>query len=388
MNRKKSVLMTASIIVLMAAVIGCSSAEGTGSGGNTVQTNSGNSAAVMSAGGRMLDAKVLKAAGVHQLRISSDIQFSKPGENGEMAGGDGYVALYVNGDKREPLVSNNSVLLEGLQEGNNTIRLVYTTNEHQETDLVKELMVDVPKAADIVVDKETLNNTSGKVMITSVTLNKAPDAGHASLGIVSKSGTIIVSDPNNMPATKGLIKADAVTTSHTHGDHVDTKFMQRTREAGWATISSMKEESFTVKDIAVTGIAGGHNSDFDPADPDAVPENSNYIYLYEVDGVRIANFADYGQDELTEAQLEKLGRVDVAFLPISDNPRPGFTIDKSLRLIEQTKPKIIAPIHYTQTAIDAVLKELNITDRSEVDVINIDAEDIAAIKDMKYIFLK
>lgn len=387
MNSKKPMLMTAAIVIWMAAVIGCSSSEGTGSAGNTVTRNSGNSAAVMSAGSRMLDAKVLKAAGVHQLRISSDIQFSKPGTNGEMAGGDGYVALYVNGTKREPLLSNNAVLLEGLQEGNNTVRLIYTTNEHQETDLVKELTVEVPRAADIVVDKETLNNTSGKVMITSVTLNKAPDAGHTSLGIVSKSGTIIVSDPNNMPATKGLIKADAVTTSHTHGDHVDTKFMQRTREAGWATISSMKEESFTVKDIAVTGIAGGHNSDFDPANPDAVPENSNYIYLYEVDGVRIANFADYGQDELTEAQLEQLGRVDIALLPMSDNPRPGFTIDKSLRLIEQTKPKIISPIHYTQTAIDAILTELNITDRSEVDVLNIDAEDIAAIKGTKYIFL-
>lgn len=377
---RRITLILTMFLVLVATAIGCSSTEGM-KATNSVQ-NIADSTTTGVKDEYTLDAKIMKVVGVYQLRISSDIKYSEKNENGEMVNGDGYFTLYVNDKQQDPVVNNSFVQLTGLEEGNNTVRVVFTTNDHQETNLVKELTVEIPKSKDILLDEETLRNISGKVMIKSVTLNKAGVAGHSSLGIVSKSGTTIVSDPNFMPVDKGLIKADIITTSHSHGDHVDNLYTQRNAEAGWTKFSVMKEENFTVKDVTVTGVGGGHNSNYDPLWPD------NFIYIFEVDGIRIANLADMGQDELTEDQLQKIGKVDIAFLPMTDSTQVGFGVEKSVKIIQQLQPKIVSPIHYSKRGIDLILKETNIKDRSEVDVLTLDAEDIAALTETKYIFLK
>lgn len=379
----KGLLISSMIVMLTAYAAGCSTGEGARENDSSRLTEGSNpTLAVEHTSNYTLDATVMKVVGVYQLRITSDIRYSQKSAAGEMANGDGYLGLYVNGELVDKLVNNNPFQLQDLQEGSNTVKVVFTTNDGRETDLVKELSVEVPKAKDITLDQGTLRNESGKVLIKSVTLNKAGVAGHSTLGIVSQSGTVIVSDPNNVPAAKGLIKADVITTSHSHGDHMDTPFTQRNAEAGGTRFSVTKEETFKVKDVTITGIAGGHNSNYDPERPD------NYIYVYEVDGITIANLADYGQDELTEEQIQKMGKVDIVILPMTDNTQPGFSVEKSIKAIRKLQPKIISPIHFSRDAIDDILGEFNITDRSEVEELTIDSEDIAAINGMKYVFLK
>lgn len=233
------------------------------------------------------------------------------------------------------------------------------------------------------IDTTTLANTSGKTLLKSVTLNKNGDGGHTSIGIVSKGGTVIVADPNKMPTeTTGLIKADIVTISHEHSDHTDDVYLAESEKAGEFKLSQYAVESFTVKDVTVTGIASGHSSIFMQDAP------SNIIYVYEIDGLRIAHMGDLAQNELTEEQLTQLGKLDVVFLPFSDVSEYGFATAKTVKVLQQLQPKIVSPLHYTPEAVEVILQELGITERSEADELAVDKAELDQAKGMSYVLLK
>jgi L-ascorbate metabolism protein UlaG (beta-lactamase superfamily) len=68
------------------------------------------------------------------------------------------------------------------------------------------------------------------------------------------------------------------------------------------------------------------------------------MFVINVDGVRIVHCSDLGQTQLTDAQLESLGKVDVLCLPVGG----VYTIDgeQAVAIIDQIKPRIVLPIHY------------------------------------------
>ncbi|MBW7476378.1 MBL fold metallo-hydrolase [Paenibacillus oenotherae] len=231
-------------------------------------------------------------------------------------------------------------------------------------------------------DTTTLANTSGKTLFRSITSNKNGD-GHASIGIVSKGGTVIAADPNTMATdTTGLIKADIITVTHNHSDHTDEAYIEANKLAGEVKYSEYALETFTVKDVTVTGISSGHSAIFSPDAP------SNVIYVYEVDGLRVAHMGDVAQNELTEEQIGQIGKLDIAFLPFSDVTENGFTPAKTVKILQQLQPKIASPLHYTPEAAEVILQELGITERSETDVLTVDKADLDKIKGTSYVFLK
>lgn len=134
--------------------------------------------------------------------------------------------------------------------------------------------------------------------------------------------------------------------------------------------------------MSVTGIAASHTKDFDVTNP------TDMIYLYEVDGLRIAHFGDMGQEQLTADQLKKLGKINILFTRFSNvNIYSAFT-EKTLALIKQIKPAIALALHFEPEVVDEVLEKLNITERSETEALVIDKKDIASIKGTQYVFLK
>lgn len=54
--------------------------------------------------------------------------------------------------------------------------------------------------------------------------------------------------------------------------------------------------------------------------------------------------------ELTDAQLEAIGMVDVMFVPIGGN---GYTLDGvgALKLIKKVEPKLVVPTHFDDTSL-------------------------------------
>ncbi len=54
--------------------------------------------------------------------------------------------------------------------------------------------------------------------------------------------------------------------------------------------------------------------------------------------------------ELSEDQLEEIGHVDVAVVPVGNS---GYTLDGlgALKVIKQIEPKVIIPTHYADKAV-------------------------------------
>ena len=230
-------------------------------------------------------------------------------------------------------------------------------------------------------DTETLSNTTGKTLIRSFSKNKEPQY-NASIAIVSESGTTIIADPFAIPRDNGLVKTDIITVSHSHRDHYDTIFVTKANLAG-VKASYHKEDQFTEKDVTVTGIPASHTSE-----AINLERPSNVLYVYEVDGMRIAHLGDLGQDELHADQLEKLGTIDILFTRFSNVADFGASTDKTIKVLEQVKPKIVVPTHYEPEAVDVILEAAGITDRSEADELAITKDELAEITETKYVFLK
>jgi L-ascorbate metabolism protein UlaG (beta-lactamase superfamily) len=70
----------------------------------------------------------------------------------------------------------------------------------------------------------------------------------------------------------------------------------------------------------------------------------NTIFVFELDGIRIAHFGDFGQRELREEQAAAIGGVDLIFLPVGGGPTIGAA--GAAAIIERLSPKWVVPMHY------------------------------------------
>jgi L-ascorbate metabolism protein UlaG (beta-lactamase superfamily) len=169
---------------------------------------------------------------------------------------------------------------------------------------------------------------------------------YAQVELIGPDGTrvlIDVYDPTllSSPATPD----DILLTTHNHDDHVNEEF-----RAGFEGKELyIREGEITRTGVTIRGIASAHNSR-----DDLLPEGgSNYIYLIEMGGLRIAHLGDIGQDALTQEQLDDLGRVDIVITQFV-NDASDMTIfnRKAFHLIEQINPRLIIPTHISVSAAE------------------------------------
>jgi hypothetical protein len=161
----------------------------------------------------------------------------------------------------------------------------------------------------------------------------------AQVELISSNGTrvlIDVQDPTRL--SRPAEAADILLTTHGHYDHVNQPFL----DAFPGQQLYMQTGELELPGVQVLGIASAHNAG-DALKPEG---GTNYIYLVEMDGMRIAHFGDIGQLELTDEQLALLGKVDIAitqlansYSDMNDQNRKGFD------LVEQIQPRLIIPTH-------------------------------------------
>jgi L-ascorbate metabolism protein UlaG (beta-lactamase superfamily) len=70
----------------------------------------------------------------------------------------------------------------------------------------------------------------------------------------------------------------------------------------------------------------------------------NTIFVFTLDGVRVAHFGDFGQSELREEQANAIGELDVVILPVGGGPTIGAS--GAAALVERLAPKWVVPMHY------------------------------------------
>ncbi len=164
-------------------------------------------------------------------------------------------------------------------------------------------------------------------------------SGYAQFEIIDLAEQRILLDVHDPEKLSGPVRAaDILLTTHTHWDHVNEEFLASFPGQQLFVQAGILESP----GVTIQGIASAHNAG-EPLKPEG---GTNYIYLIEIGGLRIAHFGDIGQNALTAEQLEILGRVDIALTQIN-NPFSEMNAEnrKGLNLMKQLQPRLVIPTH-------------------------------------------
>lgn len=99
---------------------------------------------------------------------------------------------------------------------------------------------------------------------------------------------------------------------------------------------------YEVSGVVIHGVAArGHTDDKD--------KKSAVIYTLSAEDIKVAVLGHIYPD-LSEDQLEAIGHVDVAIVPIGNN---GYTLDGlgALSAIKKIEPRVVIPTHYADKAV-------------------------------------
>lgn len=143
---------------------------------------------------------------------------------------------------------------------------------------------------------------------------------------------------------------------------------------------------YEIKNIFVQGIHSWHDSS------QGKVRGENTIYTIEAEEMRLCHLGDFGQNELTEEQLEKIGEIDILMIPIGG----VWTISgkEAPKIMAQIEPKITIPMHYNipklkekLDGLDKFLKPVGIKSIEPINKLTIKKKDIPT-EEAKIIVLK
>ena len=75
----------------------------------------------------------------------------------------------------------------------------------------------------------------------------------------------------------------------------------------------------------------------------------NTIFVFNLDGLRIAHFGDFGQASLRPQQAAAIGAIDLLFIPVSGGPTIGGIAAAEIAL--GLDPSWVVPMHYRTSKI-------------------------------------
>jgi L-ascorbate metabolism protein UlaG (beta-lactamase superfamily) len=136
---------------------------------------------------------------------------------------------------------------------------------------------------------------------------------------------------------------------------------------------------YEASDVSIQGIAAR-------AHIDEEKQKTATIYKLVMEDVRIAVLGHIHPD-LTSAQLEALGTIDVFIIPVGGN---GYTLDPvgALKLIKGIEPKLVIPTHYDdkglnyevpQQSLEDALKGLSMEPRETVTKLKVKAGELGDV---------
>jgi len=134
------------------------------------------------------------------------------------------------------------------------------------------------------------------------------------------------------PAIEG-VSADLVLITHEHLDHNAVEVIDGEPAVLRSTAGRLESPIGEVLAVA---------SEHDPAA--GTERGPNTIFVFELDGLRIAHFGDFGQRSLREEQAAAVGSPDLVFLPVGDGPTIGA--EQAALIIERLEPRWVVPMHY------------------------------------------
>src|ERR1700722_1483128 len=129
------------------------------------------------------------------------------------------------------------------------------------------------------------------------------------------------------------VEADLLLVTHEHMDHNGV-------EAIVGEPATLRSTAGTHESPLgeVTGIASEHD------DQAGTARGPNTIFVFELDGIRVAHFGDFGQKGLREEQETAIGDVDLLIIPVGAGPTIGA--EQAELIVERLAPRWVVPMHY------------------------------------------
>ncbi len=88
----------------------------------------------------------------------------------------------------------------------------------------------------------------------------------------------------------------------------------------------------------VTAIASEHDQ------AAGTERGPNTIFVFELDGLRVCHFGDFGQSGLREEQVRAIGHVDLLIVPVGGGPTAGAA--EAAEIVARLSPRWVVPMHY------------------------------------------
>jgi len=108
-------------------------------------------------------------------------------------------------------------------------------------------------------------------------------------------------------------------------------------------------------------------------------KKQNIIYVVEAEGIRVCHLGLFGEDDLTEEQLESMGKVDILIVPINGDTTIGYR--EAEKMIAKIEPKMVIPTAYNSKkpeALNAFLKAMGEKDVVPQDKLSIQKKNLGA----------
>src|SRR5205085_2682517 len=127
------------------------------------------------------------------------------------------------------------------------------------------------------------------------------------------------------------LSADIVLVSHDHFDHNN-----HAKVSGDPQVIDSPGE-YEYHGVMIEGLPTFHD------DKEGAERGRNTVYSLTLDGIHAVHLGDLGH-ALDDQTVEKIGDVDVLFIPVGDS----FTIGpkQAAEVVKQLQPKVIIPMHY------------------------------------------
>jgi L-ascorbate metabolism protein UlaG (beta-lactamase superfamily) len=135
------------------------------------------------------------------------------------------------------------------------------------------------------------------------------------------------------------VTADVVLVTHEHSDHNGIEVV-----AGDPFVLRSTAGILSSPIGEVAAIASEHD------EVAGTQRGQNTIFVFGLDGIRVAHFGDFGQRALRDEQAAAIGATDIVFLPIGGGP----TIDaaQAAAIVERLGPRWVVPMHYRTARLD------------------------------------
>jgi L-ascorbate metabolism protein UlaG (beta-lactamase superfamily) len=169
--------------------------------------------------------------------------------------------------------------------------------------------------------------------------------GQSAFRLTAADKTVVIDpfgDMSAMAASRGMqfdyplidgVEADLLLVTHEHIDHNGVESIGGDPEILRSTAGALESPIG-----GVTAIASEHDQ------VAGTERGPNTIFVFELDGIRVCHFGDFGQLELRDEQAEAIGSVDLLILPVGGGPTAGAS--EAAAIVERLSPRWVVPMHY------------------------------------------